>query len=136
MELARLNMSMPIQTDDEVLNEKAIIFAEELSNWSPETVSMAFREHARSSRYMPTLSEILTNCRTASQALEYKRQREHAELPMPDHLPEEVANNNLQCIKRLRDKIGRKVPKGKIGKAAIEERKAFLRHQAQILGGS
>jgi len=97
-EFVRLNVLLPIQTDHEILSEKARIFAEELASWSPETIRAAFREHTKKSRYMPTLAEIHENCRQASQALEYKRQRERAALSMPEELPEETRQQNLSRI--------------------------------------
>ena len=103
-ELSRLNMMLPIQVDDEVLNEKAIIFSEDLANWSPRTIKIAFRDHGRVSRFMPTLSEIIEKCRTASQSLEYKRQRTNA-LPMPDRLTDEQARKNLERIKELKQRV-------------------------------
>lgn len=100
-----MNLLMPIQVEDEVLHEKAILFAEELEGWSPETIKKAFREHAKLSRFVPSLSEIVANCRTASQSIEYTRQRKLAALPMPDHLPDDVVRENLRRIKQIKKKI-------------------------------
>lgn len=99
-------MILPIQTEDEVLQEKAIIFTEELANWSPETISMAFREHAKISRYMPSLADIVDGCHKSSQSLEYKRMRQSASLPMPDRIPRHVAENNLRRIAEIKKKLG------------------------------
>lgn len=98
-------MILPVQTESEILREKALIFAEELKNWDPETITMAFREHARNSRFMPSLNELVGCCQTCSQSLEYKRQKESL-LPMPDRLPDHVAEYNLQQIAKLKKKLG------------------------------
>ena len=104
-EFARLYLLMPIQIEDKDFHVNAILFAEELEGWSPETIKTAFREHAKLSRFVPSLSQIIANCRTASQSIEYTRQRKLAELPMPDHLPDEVVRENLRRIKQIKQKI-------------------------------
>jgi len=109
-ELARLNALLSIPIDDEVLKEKAILFTDELKSWSSETITMAIREHCRKSRFFPSLSEIINNCTDASISIAYSRQRERAQLPMPDSLPEEVVINNLKQIERIKQTVFKKIP--------------------------
>jgi hypothetical protein len=132
-EFVRLNVLLPIQTDHEFLSEKARIFAEELAAWNPETIRAAFREHAKKSRYMPTLAEILENCRQASQALEYKRQRERAALTMPEQLPEETRQQNLSRIQVLKKKL--KIGSDNINRQAADHTRKVKAQAKAILNG-
>lgn len=100
-----MNLTQAMPIEDEVLNAKAEVYAEDLVNWDPATIDLAFRNFSLNSRYIPALSEIVAGCRMASKSLEYQRQREIASLPMPDHLPEEQRLENLGEIKRLRDRL-------------------------------
>ena len=96
-------MVLPIPIADEVLKEKAEIFAEELLNWSPETIQAAFRDFARTSKYQPALTDIIERCRSCSQSLEYKRQAKA--LPMPSELSEEVRARNLAHLREIKRRL-------------------------------
>ena len=102
--LSKANLCVANKVDAEALVEMAILFAEILSDWSPKTIEMAFTEHLRRSKFMPTPSEILENCRSCSQSLEYHRQK-HEAIPMPDCLPEKVRQENIKRIHELKQRV-------------------------------
>lgn len=112
-----LTVSNPV-TDNSVLEAKAQTYAEDLKNWSIETIHFAFNTVRKKARFFPSLAEIIKECPHASQTLEYKRQREKTALPMPDEIPEKTRKQNLSRIQALKKKL--KIGSGKISRQASQ----------------
>lgn len=116
-------MYQSIPIEDRVINTKATLFAEELANWSPDTIRMAFREHGRESQYLPSLADIYKRCQACSQAIAYERQRNQAALPMPDHIPDVQVEINKAGVRMLRERLRKALampePKKRIEKKVV-----------------
>ena len=137
-ELAKINLMAPNRLELSDLKELAVILYDGLSNWSSETLSLAFKDHSLNNKFMPALADIHERCQSASMALEYKRQRNQAALPMPDHLPKQVAEDNLRRINELRKQLGMKMKMPKSEEYTTpknmtpEEFQAFLEKQVAL----
>ena len=96
-----MNLILPIQISDEVVDQKAKIFADELGGWSHEVIQRAFRQHSRSSRFMPTLSEIISLCNSISADVARGLERLQLDEPQPDEAQRLKNVERLKEIKKI-----------------------------------
>lgn len=80
-------------------------FADELKSYSLEVIREAMREHGRKSGFLPRMCELIALCKEFN---ERKQVVEINVLPLPTELSEKQRNFNLEAIKKLREKIGRR----------------------------
>jgi hypothetical protein len=97
-----------VPLEDEILIEKSRLFAEELEGWSLETISRAFRQHGRQSRFLPALSEILDQCREAQKLIAREQSEVQSLLSAPLVTDDERARN-IERLKALKIRFNRRL---------------------------
>lgn len=100
VELGKANLVSPNRADVDDLREMAEIFYEILKEWSGDTIELAFRDHMKSNKWMPSPADIEARCRSVSQSLEYNRDRSKA-LPIPEELSEKQRKKNLEQLQKI-----------------------------------
>ena len=94
-----------LRLDRETIKAKADILAGYLAEWDPETIRRAFREHVKSSRFLPTVAELIEGCRAASA---YRADNRN-----PKALPETVISledrqRNIERLRGLKERLSKK----------------------------